>query len=200
MIPEYCALLNMPAVRYREELPNKRSVWVCLNKTSDSNRQGQRALMRASRCSGLRGAPAGKGPNRAADPAPRADADASRYAREEGRSCHHQTPPPPWLWLAALTCYLLPVSPTRASCTLNALPGRWCHSPCRAPPASRGMEKCFHLAEFFKLGICDGLLLHQDTDGTHRERCAIAFVWKKIINNTGSQGRTAELLNHVLFF
>lgn len=106
MIPEYCALLNMPAVRYREELPNKRSVWVCLNKTCDSNRQGQRALMRASRYSGLRGAPAGKGPNRAADPAPRADADASRYAREEGRSCHHQTPP----MVMAGCAYMLPAT------------------------------------------------------------------------------------------
>lgn len=199
MIPEYCALLNMPAVRYREELPNKRSVWVCLNKTCDSNRQGQRALMRASRYSGLRGAPAGKGPNRAADPAPRADADASRYAREEGRSCHHQTPPHGYGWLRLhATCY--PCHPPAWAARWTLSPGRWCHSPCRAPPASRGMEKCFHLAEFFKLGICDGLLLHQDTDGTHRERCAIAFVWKKIKNNTGSQGRTAELLNHVLFF
>lgn len=72
----------------------------------------------------------------------------------------------------------------------------------RSPPADDVIAPAGPrpLAEFFKLGICDGLLLHQDTDGTHRERCAIAFVWKKIINNTGSQGRTAELLNHVLFF
>lgn len=114
---------------------------------------------------------------------------------------HVITKPPPhgygWLRLHA-TCY--PCHPPARAARWTPSPGRWCHSPCRAPPASRGMEKCFHLAEFFKLGICDGLLLHQDMDGTHRERCAIAFVWKKIINNTGSQGRTAELLNHVLFF
>lgn len=120
--------------------------------------------------------------------------------QEEGRSCHHQTPPMVMAGCAYMlaTCY--PCHPPARAARWTLSPGRWCHSPCRAPPARRGMEKCFHSAEFFKLGICDGLLLHQDTDGTHRERCAIAFVWKIIINNTGSQGRTAELLNHVLFF